>query len=64
MKRISTEIKNSADGFNHGLDTVKERITKLGDRVLGITLKVALRSGDIKERLEFMGIKWEDWIQF
>lgn len=57
MKRISTEIKNSTDGFNHGLDTVKERITKLGDRVLGITLKVALRSGDIKERLEFMGIK-------
>ena len=50
MKRTSTEIKNSTDGFNHRLDTIKERITKPGGRVLGVTLKVALRAGDIKGR--------------
>ena len=48
MKIISTEIKNSMDGFNHRLDTVKERINKLGDRVVGINLKVALREKEQK----------------
>lgn len=48
MKIISTEIKNSMDGFNHRLDTVKERINKLGDRVVEITLKVALREKEQK----------------
>lgn len=29
------------DGFNHRLDTIKERINKLGDRAVEITLNTA-----------------------
>ena len=48
MKGISTGIKNSTDGLNHRLDATKERVTQLGGRVSGITLKGALRAGGVR----------------
>lgn len=45
---VLTEIKKLNDKFNHRLDTIKERINKLGYRAVEIILNAAQREKEQK----------------